>query len=136
MQQEHAKRIATTESGRVSLIPPLPLARELKVVPMRTHEHARAGLRLRRSPGLAACPKCVGLRRGLPNPDYGDLPILSLTDSGRAEELPPYSRAAATDFHRLPVRGVSGDCGRRRSPPLAKLVMRVSSGFWSGVSRL
>ena len=29
---------------------------------------------------------------------------------------PPYSRAAATAFHRLPVHEVSGECGRRLCP--------------------
>jgi len=35
------------------------------------------------------------------------------SDSGARWKSPPYSRAAATVFHRLPVRGVSGDCVRR-----------------------
>jgi len=42
------------------------------------------------------------------------LPRSFASDSGARLKIPPYSRAAATVFHRLPVRGVSGDCGRRR----------------------
>jgi hypothetical protein len=49
-------------------------------------------------------------------------PSQPVSESGRftgksvasAENFPPYSRAAATAFHRLPVHGISGDCLRRR----------------------
>ena len=45
------------------------------------------------------------------------------SDSGCApKNSPPYSRAAATAFHRLPVRGVSGDCGRRPKIPRSPLL--------------
>jgi hypothetical protein len=92
------------------------------------------GLRLRRSPGLAARPDRSGpsgyVTLFATCRSIGGLPILLLKDSGLRRTIPPYSRAAATAFHRLPVRGVSGGCGRRCWPPLAKLVMRVSSGSW------
>jgi hypothetical protein len=39
----------------------------------------------------------------------------------------PYSRAAATDFHRLPVRGVSGECLRRFRSRLAPLASAAIS---------
>ena len=63
---------------------------------------AESGLRLRRSPGLAAI-----LRRGLPISS----PVRGFESANetvvRARQFPPYSRAAATVFHRLPVHGVS-----------------------------
>src|ERR1700689_5059918 len=45
---------------RSLIFPPLPLARELKVVPKRTHLPCASGLRLRRSPGSADCPESCG----------------------------------------------------------------------------
>ena len=62
------------------------------------------GCGLRRSPGLAACPKERGTT-ARPSQPAGEFPAyFHLTDQWRApnETLPPYSRAAATVLHRLP----------------------------------
>src|SRR5208282_2741731 len=110
------KRIAARKVQSL-IVPPLPLARELKVVPVRAAS-ARTWIE---TPPVS----WLGGEARLPGPIryvtlfatsriIGGLPIPLLQDSGWRRKIPPYSRAAATAFHRLPVRGVSGDCGRRR----------------------
>jgi len=66
--------------------------------------HHRTGRRCRNI--SAAFPSWVSNRNRLQ---------LKTNDSGTRRKFPPYSRAAATAFHRLPVRGVSCDCGRRHA---------------------
>jgi hypothetical protein len=45
----------------------------------------------------------------------------------RAENLSPYSRAAATAFHRLPMHGVSGGCRRRAKFLARRLLLHVTN---------
>jgi len=84
---------------------------------MRAPSARISGLRLRRSPGLAACRNLTATIRWNPasaRPSHPSLRVTGIAcrDSSirtvvRAKNSPPYSRAAATAFHRLPVRGVS-----------------------------
>ena len=117
-----------TANSVVSLFPPLPLARELKVVLKRTRLPCASGLRLRRSPGSADCPERFGTAARPSHPVIESVRIRCAGQWHAPKTFPPYSRAAATDFHRLPVRGVSCDCGRRSAmaerAPLAKAAER------------
>ena len=94
---------------RCSLIfPPLPLARELKVV-----REQRRGLRIRiETPPVSWLGEFAPIYRGTParpsHPAHRESRSIRCAGPvARAEKFPPYSRAAATVFHRLPVRGVS-----------------------------
>src|SRR5579862_3287238 len=92
---------------RCSLIfPPLPLARELKVVRKRA-----CGVHFRiETPPVSWLGELSRYIRdpSAAFPSRHRISIDSLAGPvARAEKLPPYSRAAATVFHRLPVRGVS-----------------------------
>ena len=112
-EKNKAVKTATADS-MPSFFPPLPLARELKVVPARRFaRNLRASRPGSRAPSVSWLGGSIE-RRGLPIP----LPARWLEPARgtvvRARQFPPYSRAAATAFHRLPVHGVSGELNTAR----------------------
>jgi len=61
-----------------------------------------------------------------PGPYHSDFEWFASKNSGVRRKNPPYSRASATALHRLPMRGVSGDCERCREA-LARIAFRNST---------
>ena len=127
------KRIDAARKLWSLIVPPLPLARELKVVPVGARRACEPGLRLRRSPGLsgkarfaraglsAAFPSCIELDSSLPRTvAYAEKFRLTVARRRRLFTVFPCAES------RVIVDGAGYALA-----PLAKLVMRVSSGFWA-----